>query len=122
VARFVGVDHVAVRVYRAHEADETRVGRDEALRAEGVALLLEKHAEAFARAPATRAQYEEVLGVTLLRLGRRDEAVRTFSRTVGRRGAGVRRLRAAGRILAAAVGVGAGKDSRTRRRLEEPAA
>ncbi len=51
VARFVGVDHVSVRVHRAHEADETRVGRDEALRAEGVALLLEKHADAFAKAP-----------------------------------------------------------------------
>ena len=71
VARFVGVDHISVRVHRAHEADETRVGRDEALRADGIALLLEKHADAFARAPGTLARYEEVLGVTLLRLGRR---------------------------------------------------
>ena len=120
-ARFVGVDHVGVRVYRAHEADETRVGRDEALRAEGVALLLEKHADSFAEAPAILARYEEVLGVTLLHLGRRAEAVRTFSRMTGRRGAGVRRLRGVARIAAAAVGAGAGGGSR-RRRIEEPAA
>jgi hypothetical protein len=122
VARFVGVDHIGVRVHRAHEADETRVGRDEALRADGITLLLEKHRDAFARAPATLARYEEVLGVTLLRLGRREEAIRTFSRITGRRGAGVRRLRAVGRIITAAVGAGAGGDPRTRRRLEEPAA
>ncbi len=108
VARFLGVDHVGVRVHRAHDADETRVGRDEALRAEGIALLLEKHADAFAGSPATLARYEEVLGVTLLRLGRREEALRTFSRMTGRRGAGVRRLRGVGRILAAAVGAGGG--------------
>jgi glycosyltransferase involved in cell wall biosynthesis len=122
VARFVGVDHVGVRVHRAHEADDTRVGRDEALRAEGIRLLLEKHADAFAGSPAILARYEEVLGVTLLRLGRREEAVRTFSRMSGRRGAGVRRLRGVGRIIAAAVGAGAGGGSRARRRLEEPAA
>jgi glycosyltransferase involved in cell wall biosynthesis len=121
VARFVGVDHIGVRVYRAHEADETRVGRDEALRADGITLLLEKHRDAFARAPATLARFEEVLGVTLLRLGRREDAIRTFSRITGRRGAGVRRLRAVGRIITAAVGGGAGGDPHARR-LEEPAA
>lgn len=122
VARFVGVDHVGVRVHRAHEADETRVGRDGSRRAEGIALLLEKHARAFAAAPTVRARYEDVLGVTLLRLGRRDQAIRTFSRTVGCRGAGVRRLRALGRILAAAAGAGTGQGTRARRRMQEPAA
>lgn len=122
VATFVGVDHIGVRVHRAHEADETRVGRDEALRAEGIALLLEKHAVAFAGAPGIRARYEEVLGVTLLHLGRRDDAIRTFSRIVGRRGAGWHRLRAIGRIISAASGGGARRDPRARPRLEEPAA
>jgi glycosyltransferase involved in cell wall biosynthesis len=121
VARFLGVDHVGVRVHRAHEADETRVGRDAALRAEGIALLLQKHADAFAGSPATLARYEEILGVTLLRVGRREEAIRTFSRMAGRRGAGVRRLRGVSRMLAAAFGAGAGNGSRARR-LQEPAA
>jgi glycosyltransferase involved in cell wall biosynthesis len=119
-ARFVSIGHVSVRVHRSHDADETRVGRDDALRAEGIALLLDKHAAAFEDAPVTRARYEEILGVTLLKLGRREEAIRTFSRMVRRPGRGNRRIRALGRILAATAGAGAGH--RPRRRAEEPAA
>jgi glycosyltransferase involved in cell wall biosynthesis len=104
VARFAGVQHPGVLVYRAHEEASWRAGRNWKRKAEGIAVLLSKHGDAFALEPELRATYLHVMGVSQLRAGDRWGATRTFWR-VARSGPSLsRRVRSLGHMVLAVVG------------------
>ena len=71
-ARFVGAPVLGTRVHRAEASP--RASRDFERKVEGIRRIMARHPEVFERAPALRAEWLDVLGVALLRIGRRDEA------------------------------------------------
>jgi glycosyltransferase involved in cell wall biosynthesis len=80
VAAFAGVDAIGTRVHRDTELEHA--SRDWAAKADGIRRIMELHPDDFRDAPALRAEWLDVLGVTLLRAGRRSEARRAFAASV----------------------------------------
>ncbi|MFL5768359.1 MAG: glycosyltransferase family 2 protein [Actinomycetota bacterium] len=80
VASFAGVDAIGTRMDRS--ADGDHASRDWDAKAAGIRRIMELHAEDFRRARSRRAEWLDVLGVTLLRAGRRAEARRALIASV----------------------------------------
>ena len=83
VASFAGVEAIGTRMDRS--ADRERASRDWDAKTAGIRRIMELHAEDFRRAPSRRAEWLDVLGVTLLRAGRRGEARRAFASSLAAR-------------------------------------
>jgi hypothetical protein len=83
VAAFAGVEAVGTRVHRGTELGHA--SRDWEAKAHGVRRIMELHPDDFRPDPSLRAEWLDVLGVTLLRAGRRTEARRAFAASVAAR-------------------------------------
>jgi glycosyltransferase involved in cell wall biosynthesis len=83
VATFVGVDTVGAQVHRGTEL--RHASRDWHAKAQGIRRIMALHADDFRASPSMRAEWLDVLGVTLLREGRRAEATRAFASAVAAR-------------------------------------
>jgi glycosyltransferase involved in cell wall biosynthesis len=104
VARFAGSKHIGVLIHRRHEEADWRAGRNWGYKAEGVRILLEKHAEDFSREPKLWGTYLHVMGVSQLRAGDRWGAVKTLASAARAAPTPGRKARAMGHLVLAAVG------------------
>jgi glycosyltransferase involved in cell wall biosynthesis len=91
IATFLGVDAIGTRVHRGTEL--RHASRDWHAKAEGIRRIMELHADDFRAAPSMRAEWLDVLGVTLLREDRRAEATRAFASAAAARPLRVSALR-----------------------------
>ena len=82
-ASFAGVEAIGTRMDRG--ADREHASRDWDAKAAGIRRIMDLHAEDFRRARSRRAEWLDVLGVTLLRAGRRAEARRAFASSIAAR-------------------------------------
>jgi glycosyltransferase involved in cell wall biosynthesis len=83
VALFVGIDAIGTRVHR--DADLEHASRNWRAKADGIRHIMEVHADDFERSRSMRAEWLDVLGVTLLREGDRAGARRAFASAVAAR-------------------------------------
>ena len=83
VASFAGVEAIGTRMDRS--AEREHASRDWDAKAAGIRRIMELHPQDFRRARSRRAEWLDVLGVTLLRAGRRAEARRAFAASVAAR-------------------------------------
>ena len=83
VAAFAGVEAIGTRVHRGNDLEHA--SRDWEAKADGIRRIMELHPDDFGGAPSLRAEWLDVLGVTLLRAGRRTEARRAFAASVAAR-------------------------------------
>jgi glycosyltransferase involved in cell wall biosynthesis len=83
VALFVGIEAIGTRVHR--DADLEHASRDWRAKADGIRHIMEVHPDDFERSRTMRAEWFDVLGVTLLREGDRAGARRAFASAVAAR-------------------------------------
>jgi glycosyltransferase involved in cell wall biosynthesis len=82
-ATFVGVAAIGTRVHRGVELEHA--SRDWPAKADGIRRIMEVHPDDFARSRSLRAEWLDVLGVTLLRGGDREAARGAFASAVAAR-------------------------------------
>jgi glycosyltransferase involved in cell wall biosynthesis len=80
VASFAGVEAIGTRVHRSPDLEHA--SRDWRAKTDGIRRIMELHAGDFASSPSLRAEWLDVLGVTLLRAGRRSEARHAFAASI----------------------------------------
>ncbi|MFL5736009.1 MAG: glycosyltransferase family 2 protein [Actinomycetota bacterium] len=83
VASFSGVEAIGTRVHRGPDLEHA--SRDSGAKADGIRRIMDLHAGDFGSSASLRAEWLDVLGVTLLRAGRRSEARRAFAASVAAR-------------------------------------